>query len=94
MRLRESTAKMLIANIQQNFNHKIPYKNKKNYSYQNILYDNIQNMANFISDKKTKFEFNIPKLRTNEIDYLAIKERILKKSLKEERKDVCWEDTY
>ena len=51
-RLGEDVAKKLIEKINSNFNSKYNYKNQKNYSYQVILQDNIQQLSNFISDKK------------------------------------------
>ena len=85
-RLRESTAKLLIKKIHSNFNRKAPYKNNKNYSYHNILIDNVQNLANFILDKK-KLEFNIPKITISRNDAIDVKEKILNMSV-EERKSL------
>ena len=76
-RLRENTAKMLIEKINQNFNHKEQYKNNKKYSYQSILYDQTQQLANFILDRQKQFEFNIPKVKLERNDDIKIKERIL-----------------
>ena len=76
-RLRENTAKMLIEKINQNFNHKELYKNNKRYSYQNILYDQIQQLANFILGKQKQLEFNIPKTKLERNDDVEIKEKIL-----------------
>lgn len=44
-RLGEDVVKMLIEQINLNFNHKIPYKKNKDFSYQIILQDNIQKLA-------------------------------------------------
>ena len=77
IRLREKTAKMLIEKIRQNFNHKKEYKNKKKFSYQNILQDNLQQLANFISGKKKNFEFNIPKIIIQRNDDMQIRKKIL-----------------
>jgi CRISPR-associated protein Cas1 len=76
-RLRGNTAKMLIEKINQNFNHKIQYKNNKKYSYQNILHDQIQQLANFILEKKKECEFDIPKMRIERKDNLELREKIL-----------------
>jgi len=51
---------MLIEKINSNFNARYNYKNSKNYSYQIILQDNLQQLANFI-DKKKEFDFVIQK---------------------------------
>ena len=76
-RLRENTAKMLVGKINQNFNLKVLYKDRKNYSYDNILVDNVQNLANFISEKKKQFDFDIPKISVQRNDDLQIREKIL-----------------
>lgn len=76
-RLRENTAKMLIEKINQNFKHKELYKNKKRYSYQNILHDQTQQLANFILEKQKQLEFNIPKVKLERNDDTQIKEKIL-----------------
>ena len=76
IRLRENTAKLLIGKIRNNFNCKVPYK-KKNFTYQNILYDNVQQLANFISGKKKDFEFVVPKLEINRDDTISLRDRIL-----------------
>lgn len=60
MRLRENTAKLLIEKIKNNFNKKISYKRKRNHTYQNILLDNVQVLANFISGKSSNLEFVVP----------------------------------
>ena len=51
-RLGENVAKLLIDKINSNFNAKHNYKNGKNYSYQIILQDNLQQLANFIVKKR------------------------------------------
>jgi CRISPR-associated protein Cas1 len=76
-KLRENTAKMLIEKINGNFNHKIQYKNKKRYSYQNILHDKVQQLANFILDKQKYFDFDIPKIIIQRNDDVQIREKIL-----------------
>lgn len=51
-RLGEDVAKLLIEKINSNFNAKYNYKNNKNYSYQIILQDNLQQLVNLIVGKK------------------------------------------
>lgn len=51
IRLREGIAKRLIDKIRFNFNLKAPYR-AKNFINQNILYDNIQQLAHFVSEEK------------------------------------------
>jgi len=76
IRLRESASKLLIEKIRFNFNNKAPYK-AKNYTYQNILYDNIQQLANFISDKRKEIAFVVPKFQIGRDDTISLKEKIL-----------------
>jgi len=76
-RLGEDVAKLLIEKINSNFNAKYNYKNGKNYSYQIILQDNLQQLANFVIDKKKDFEFIIPKMKLNRNDDLELREKIL-----------------
>lgn len=76
IRLRENTAKLLIEKIRFNFNHKMPYRNR-NLAYQNILYDMVQQLTNFISEKRKEIEFDVPHLEINRIDTTVLREKIL-----------------
>ena len=76
-RLGEDIAKLLIEKINSNFNAKYSYKNGKNYSYQIILQDNLQQLANLIIDKKKEFDFVIPKMKLNRNDNLELRDKIL-----------------
>jgi CRISPR-associated protein Cas1 len=84
IRLRESTANKLIEKISLNFNKKTDYKHGKQYSYQSILMDNVQQLANFLLDKK-ELTFEIPTMKIQRNDHLEIKQKILGMS-PEERK--------
>ena len=77
-RLGEDVAKLLIEKINLNFNARYNYKNGKNYSYQIILQDNLQQLSNFITKKKKEeFDFVIPKIKLNRNDNLELGERTL-----------------
>jgi len=76
-RLGEDIATLLIEKINSNFNARCNYKNGKNYSYQIILQDNLQQLANFIIEKKKGFDFVIPKMKINRNDHLELREKIL-----------------
>jgi len=78
-------AKLLIEKINSNFNSRYNYKNGKNYSYQIILQDNLQQLFNFILEKKKEFDFVIPKMQLNRNDTLELREKILNMT-PEERK--------
>jgi len=41
------------------------------------LQDNLQQLSNFILDKKKEFDFVIPKMKLNRNDNLELRERIL-----------------
>ena len=86
-RLREDVVKLLIEKINSNFNAKYNYKNGKNYSYQIILQDNLQQLSNFILEKKKEFDFIIPKISLNRNDDLKLREKILNIT-SEERKQL------
>jgi len=77
-RLGENVAKMLIEKINSNFNARYNYKNGKQYSYQIILQDNLQQLANSITEKKKEFEFIIPKMKLNRNDNIELREKILR----------------
>ena len=67
----------MIEKINSNFNARYGYKNGKNYSYQIILQDNLQQLSNFIVDKKQDFDFIIPKINLNRNDSIELREKIL-----------------
>jgi CRISPR-associated protein Cas1 len=77
-RLKENTAKLLIEKIKSNFNRKTEnYKRGKSYSYQNILFDNIQQLANFIMGKNKEMKSNIPLIRIQRNGFLEIQQKIM-----------------
>ena len=76
IRLREKTAKMLVEKIKSNFNDRAFYKGA-NFTYENILYDNVNTLANFIIGKKDRLEFNIPLIQLNRNDERDQRDRIL-----------------
>jgi len=76
IRLSETTAKALIEKIQLNFNSRVFYKGKY-YSYQNVLYENVRILANYIMGKSSKLQFNIPEFEIKREDTLEIRNKIL-----------------
>ena len=76
IRLRANTAKMLIEKIKLNFNLRTLY-NGKYYSYQNILYENVRLLANYIIGKSSKLQFNIPEFKINRVDSTDIRNKVL-----------------
>lgn len=85
IRLREDTAKMLIEKIKANFNQKARYKGK-NHTYESIMPDNIQGLANFILNKSDKLEFEIPPIEINRNDSLNIRDKLLNMTSKERKR--------
>ena len=85
-RLGENVAKLLIEKINSNFNVRHNYKNGKNYSYQIILHDNLQQLGNFTSDKKKEFEFVIPKMKLNRNDNVELREKILNMTTEKQKR--------
>jgi CRISPR-associated protein Cas1 len=71
IRLRETAAKMLIEKISLNLNRTTKYKSK-NHTYQNILLDNVQHLANFMLGKQS-LQFNIPAVKIQRNDPLEFK---------------------
>jgi len=76
IRLKQETAKLLVDKIKSNFNLKVSY-GKKYFAYQNILYSNISQLAQFISEKKKTLEFRVPPIKINRDDNLELREKIL-----------------
>lgn len=76
IRLQENTAKMLIDRIKANFNCRSLYK-KRNSTYDTILQDNVQQLANYLLDKSKKLEFDIPVVRISRNVDLEIRETLL-----------------
>ncbi|MDH5463949.1 MAG: CRISPR-associated endonuclease Cas1 [Nitrosopumilus sp.] len=85
-RLGEDVAKLLIEKINSNFNARYNYKNGKQYSCQIILQDNLQQLSNFIVEKKKEFDFVIPKMKLNRNDNLELREKILSMTSDERKK--------
>jgi len=76
IRLRETTAKALIEKIRLNFNLRVLY-NGKYYGYQNVLYENVRLLANYIMDKSSKLQFNIPKFEIRKRDKTEVRNKVL-----------------
>jgi len=77
IRLRETTAKLLIEKIKTNFNVKVPFRGK-NYSYDNVLFYKVQDFANYISEKSNKLDLKIPEYKIKDDDTISLKEKIMK----------------
>ncbi len=67
------------------FNRKVPY-NGKNHAYESILLDNIQELANFIVDKRKELTFSIPAVKIDRDDSIEVKKRLLSMSVQERKR--------
>ena len=85
IRLKQDTAKILVDKIKSNFNLKVRYK-KKHFAYQNILYDNISQLSQFISNQKKTIEFVVPNIEINRDDTILLRDKILAMSPENRRK--------
>lgn len=85
MRLKEQTAKMLIERISINFNRTARYKGK-NHTYQTILLDNAQHLANSILGRQKTLALCVPTVSINRADTLELQKRILSISPQESRR--------
>ena len=82
IRLRENTAKALIDKMRLDFNARAVY-NGKYYSYQNILYENVRLLANYIIGKSGKLQFNIPEFRIKRENNTDIRNMVLNLTLED-----------
>ena len=85
IRLKEKTAKMLVEKIKLNFNLRVPY-NDKNYSYQNVLYENVRLLANYMLGKANRLTFVIPQMESSRADNINVRNTISNMSPEERRK--------
>jgi CRISPR-associated protein Cas1 len=85
IRLREKTAKALIEKVKVNFNMKVNYKGK-NWSYENVLLDNVRSLAHYIEGKTSTFTLNIPDLELNRVDDVGLRSRIMNMTVEERKK--------
>jgi CRISP-associated protein Cas1 len=84
IRLKPATAKMLIEKISLHFNAVVPYQAKM-HTYENILFDNVQHLANFIVGKRKDLHLVIPQVRIQRTDLLELQQKILTMSIAERR---------
>ncbi len=85
-RLKEQTAKLLINKLKGVMNQRAIYKSGQNFTYQNILYNEVRRIANYITGKQDKLEFNIPLIRINRNDELQLRNRIMSITTEERKK--------
>ncbi|MEM3503970.1 MAG: hypothetical protein QW134_07080 [Nitrososphaeria archaeon] len=66
----------MIEKIKLNFNARALY-NSKYYSYQNVLYENVRLLANYIMGESSKLQFNVPEFRIKREDSTDIRNKVL-----------------
>ena len=74
--MRPKTAKLLIGKIKDNFNKRYQFKNKQ-YTLDNILYENVRALSNYISGKSKGLDFNIPVIRIERVDSKDVRSKIM-----------------
>lgn len=74
--LRPKTARLLIEKIKNNINKRYQFKNKQ-YTLDNILYENVRTLNNYISGKSKVSDFNIPEMSIERVDNKGIRSKIV-----------------
>ena len=74
--MRPKTAKLLIEKIKNNINKRYQFKNKQ-YTLDNILYENVRTLTNYISGKSKVSDFNIPEMTIERVDNKGIRSKIV-----------------
>ncbi|MGH9878117.1 MAG: CRISPR-associated endonuclease Cas1 [Nitrososphaerales archaeon] len=86
IRLTEKAAKLLLERISLDFNRKVSYKQGKNFTYQNILLDNVQQLSNYVLDKSEALSFKIPGVQIMREASLDIRKKIMDMTGEERKK--------
>ena len=81
-----TTAKPLVDCIKNTFNTRATYKGKQ-YTYQSVLNDSVQTLANYIHDKQKELHFSVPEVQLKRDDDNATREYILNMT-PEQRKEL------
>ena len=75
-RLKPKTAKLLIERIKENFNKRYEFKNKQ-YTLDNILFENVRLLSKYLLGKSKSLDFSIPEIRIERVDNREIRSRIM-----------------
>jgi CRISPR-associated protein Cas1 len=86
IRLREKAAKMLIEKTSINFNKVSRLETGRNSSYQTILFNCVQSLANFIAGKRENLQFDIPVKKSERNDSVAVQQKLLNMSSTERQR--------
>jgi CRISPR-associated protein Cas1 len=77
LRLKPATARMLVEKIRLNMGFKVPYRYGEQFTYQTILLDCVQVLANFVIGKHKELQLNIPSMKMRRSDPLELRQIIL-----------------
>ena len=73
--MKPRTARLLIEKIKNNINKRYQFKNKQ-YTLDNILYENVRTLSNYISGKSKELDLNIPEIRIERVDNKEVRSKI------------------
>jgi len=76
IRLKPNTAKLLIEKIKNNFNQCYEFKNKQ-YSLENIMFENIRELSRYITGNSKQLEFPIPDIKIKRNDNSQVRDKIM-----------------
>jgi len=76
IRLKPNTAKMLIEKIENNFNNRYEFKNKK-HTLENIMFENIRELSKYIMGNVKQLEFTIPYIEIKRNDNSQVRDKIM-----------------
>ena len=75
-RLKPETAKRLIEKVKENFNRRYEFKGKQ-YTLDNILYENVRILSSYLIGKSKTLDFQIPEIRIERADNTDVRSRIM-----------------
>lgn len=76
IRLKPDTAKLLIEKIKDNFNKRYEFRNKQ-YTLENIMFENIRELSRYVLGKAKSLEFKIPDITMSRNDTSDLRDRIM-----------------
>ena len=76
IRLKPNTAKLLIERIKENFNRRYEFRNKQ-YTLDNILFENVRTLSKYILDKSKEMTFSIPDMKIVRVDNKDVRSKIM-----------------
>jgi len=76
IRLKPNTAKLLIEKIKNNFNQRYEFRNKQ-YTLENIMFENIRELSRYIMGNSKQLEFAIPDIEIKRNDNSQVRDKIM-----------------